>query len=100
MHLLIIYPQLRDVCFHRRSHAFRELLLNDMQQYMELTMGINEDNPLPLPSHAAKNMKKKALHALHEWNQKYGSAYKKLSLAYKYLKNCFQVIYYLCVDIY
>ncbi|XP_046383956.1 UV-stimulated scaffold protein A-like isoform X2 [Ischnura elegans] len=77
--------------FFRRSHAFRELLLSDMRQYMELTMGINEDNPLPLPSHAAKNMKKKALHAVHEWNQKYGSAYKKLSLAYKYLKNCFQV---------
>ncbi|XP_071455145.1 UV-stimulated scaffold protein A-like [Hetaerina americana] len=77
--------------FFRRAHTFRELLLDDMQQYMELTIGINEENPLPLPSVTAKAMRKRSLHCIHEWNQKYGNAYKKLSLAYKFLKNCHKV---------
>ncbi|XP_038070898.1 UV-stimulated scaffold protein A-like [Patiria miniata] len=69
-----------------RSHRFRELLVADMQEFLELTVGTTSDMPLPPPRAAAKLLKEQALKAIQEWNAKYGKAYKKLALGYGFLK--------------
>ncbi|XP_041477105.1 UV-stimulated scaffold protein A-like [Lytechinus variegatus] len=74
-----------------RSHRFRELVVADMQDYMELTIGTNVDLPLPPPKPAAILLKEHALRAMQEWHNKFGKAYKKLGLGYTYLKNCKKV---------
>ncbi|XP_071482724.1 UV-stimulated scaffold protein A-like [Diadema antillarum] len=74
-----------------RSHRFRELLVADMQEYLELTVETNVDFPLPPPKPAAKLLKEQALRAMQEWHNKFGKAYKKLGLGYTFLKNCKKV---------
>ncbi|XP_022091851.1 UV-stimulated scaffold protein A-like [Acanthaster planci] len=69
-----------------RSHRFRELLVADMQEFLELTVGTNSDTPLPPPRAAANLLKEQTLKAIQEWNAKYGKAYKKLALGYGFLK--------------
>nr|XP_039268371.1 UV-stimulated scaffold protein A-like [Styela clava] len=71
----------------QRSHAFRELLLDNLTNFLELTAGINFDMPLPEPTGAAKELMKKSVKCVHAWHQKYGPAYKKLDLGYNFLKS-------------
>ena len=47
--------------------------------------------PLPLPKPAAYQLKRDAIRAVHNWNEKFAGTYKKLSLGYNYLKNCKKV---------
>ena len=70
-----------------RSHAFRTLLLNNFQQFMDCTIETDFDNPLPPPKLAADKLKEDSLRAIKRWHDKYGIAYQKLSLAFEYLKN-------------
>ena len=69
-----------------RSHVFRELLLEEFQVFLELTVESDFSVRLPPPKSAAEILKQKALEAIEKWNQKFGSHYKKLALGYTYLK--------------
>jgi hypothetical protein len=69
-----------------RSHAFRELLVDDFQKFVSLTTGVNSKSPLPEPNAVASILRNRALKAIEEWHQKYGPHYIKLALGYKYLK--------------
>ena len=69
-----------------RSHAFRELLVDDFQKFLDLTTGVNSKSPLPQPNAVASILRNQALKAIEEWHQKYGPHYMKLALGYKYLK--------------
>lgn len=69
-----------------RSHVFRELLIDDFQHFLELTVGTNADFPLPEPANVATTLKTQSFQAIEQWHEKYGSYYKKLALGYKYLK--------------
>lgn len=69
-----------------RSHAFRELLVDDFQTFLGLTVGVNSKLPLPEPKAVAIILKKQAFKAIEKWHQKYGPHYMKLALGYKYLK--------------
>lgn len=68
----------------QRSHAFREKVVNNLLEIIELTMDIS--GQLPLPKTARERLKKLALETMKEWVQKFGEGYKKLPLAYNYLK--------------
>ena len=69
-----------------RSHAFRELLVDDFQKFLKLTIGVNSKKPLPEPNAVASMLRNQALKAVEKWHQKYGPHYMKLALGYKYLK--------------
>lgn len=75
----------------RRSHAFREMVLDDFQYFLELTVEIDPDFPLPPPKSAAKTLKSKALQFIQQWHDKFSEAYKPLKLGYKFLKECKKV---------
>ncbi|NXJ03904.1 UVSSA protein, partial [Odontophorus gujanensis] len=69
-----------------RSHRFRTLLVSDFQEFLELTVGVNHEQPLPPPRDVALKLRKAAIAAVQGWHEKYGEAYKKLALGYHYLK--------------
>lgn len=82
--------QMMDELFNR-SHAFRELLLCDLQTFLELTVEVDFDQPLPPPKAAANTLKASSLRAIQQWNDKFGEAYKKLSLGFNFLQKCKKV---------
>ena len=47
--------------------------------------------PMPPPKQVATSLKKMAFDSVQEWRNKFGVAYKKLDLAYNYLKTCKKV---------
>ncbi|KAM4052082.1 UV-stimulated scaffold protein A [Anomaloglossus baeobatrachus] len=69
-----------------RSHLFRTLLISNFQEFLELTVETDYDQPLPPPKEVAQKLKILAIKAVQEWNEQYGEAYKKLSLGYHFLK--------------
>uniref|UniRef100_A0A8C5T0E9 UV-stimulated scaffold protein A n=1 Tax=Laticauda laticaudata TaxID=8630 RepID=A0A8C5T0E9_LATLA len=69
-----------------RSHLFRTRLISNFQEFLELTVETNYDQPLPPPANVAQKLKKAAIKSVQEWHEKYGEAYKKLSLGYFFLK--------------
>nr|CAB3267583.1 UV-stimulated scaffold protein A-like [Phallusia mammillata] len=70
-----------------RSHLFRQLLLDMFNEYMDLTMEVDFENPLPPPRHIAEKLKSDSLVAMKAWHDKYGIAYSKLALAMHFLQN-------------
>ncbi|XP_027692449.1 UV-stimulated scaffold protein A [Vombatus ursinus] len=70
-----------------RSHQFRTLIISNFQEFLELTVETDCEQPLPPPKEVAQKLKKAALKSVTEWNEKYGDAYKKLSLGYHFLKH-------------
>lgn len=70
-----------------RSHQFRVLLVSDFQEFLELTLGTDNDCPLPPPREAAQRLRQAAMQAVEGWNEKFGEAYKKLALGYHFLKH-------------
>ena len=54
-------------------------------------LGIDLHTPLPPPQKAADTLKNSAYQALQSWHATYSSGYRKLELAFNYLKSCHQV---------
>uniref|UniRef100_A0A8C6YPL6 UV-stimulated scaffold protein A n=1 Tax=Nothoprocta perdicaria TaxID=30464 RepID=A0A8C6YPL6_NOTPE len=69
-----------------RSHHFRTLLIADFQDFLELTVGTDHEQPLPPPKEVAQKLRRAAIKAVQGWHEKYGEAYKKLALGYHFLK--------------
>ncbi|XP_068131799.1 LOW QUALITY PROTEIN: UV-stimulated scaffold protein A [Hyperolius riggenbachi] len=69
-----------------RSHQFRTMLIDDFQVFLELTVETDFDQPLPPPKEVAHKLKVLAVKTIQEWHEKFGEAYKKLSLGYHFLK--------------
>lgn len=69
-----------------RSHHFRTLVVNNFQEFLELTVETDLDQPLPPPKEVAKKLKSLAIKTVQSWQASYGSAYKKLALGYHFLK--------------
>ncbi|XP_033122407.1 UV-stimulated scaffold protein A-like [Anneissia japonica] len=70
-----------------RSHHFRELLVSDFQEFLELTSEMCLEMPLPPPKAAANLLKEQTLKTVQNWYEKFGQSYKKLALGYNYLKH-------------
>ncbi|KAJ7418999.1 UV-stimulated scaffold protein A [Willisornis vidua] len=69
-----------------RSHHFRTLVIASFQEFLELTVGIDHEQPLPPPRDVAQKLRRAAIRAVQDWHEKYGDAYKQLSLGYHFLK--------------
>ncbi|XP_005103141.1 UV-stimulated scaffold protein A [Aplysia californica] len=79
--------QVADELFNR-SHAFREILVTHLQDFLALTAETEVKQPLPPPKSVAKKLKTDTLHAVQRWYDKFGQGYRKLVIGYDYLKNC------------
>ncbi|XP_072292307.1 UV-stimulated scaffold protein A isoform X2 [Eucyclogobius newberryi] len=77
--------QLASELFNR-SHHFRTLLVDNFQEFLELTVETDLDRPLPPPKEVAKKLKSVAIKAVQSWQASFGSAYKKLALGFHFLK--------------
>ena len=86
------HAEIRLSCFQiidelfLRSHAFRQMILNDFHSLLELCVETNDERKLPPPKSAAKVLKSTALSNIENWNQKFGKHYKKLEIGYDFLK--------------
>ncbi|RZF32126.1 hypothetical protein LSTR_LSTR003989 [Laodelphax striatellus] len=78
-------------CFPRRSLIFRELVVHNLQNILELTTEVESKKPLPLPKKAAEQLEKLALKTVHEWYKEFGSKYKTFECAIKFLQHKRQV---------
>uniref|UniRef100_A0AAX7TH64 UV-stimulated scaffold protein A n=1 Tax=Astatotilapia calliptera TaxID=8154 RepID=A0AAX7TH64_ASTCA len=69
-----------------RSHHFRMLLVDNFQEFLELTVETDSEQPLPPPKEVARKLRALAVQTVQSWQTSYGSAYKKLALGYNFLK--------------
>ncbi|XP_054879274.1 UV-stimulated scaffold protein A isoform X2 [Poeciliopsis prolifica] len=69
-----------------RSHHFRTLLVDNFQEFLELTVETDLEQPLPPPKEVARKLRSLAIQTVQSWHTSYGSAYKKLELGYHFLK--------------
>ncbi|XP_070692933.1 UV-stimulated scaffold protein A isoform X2 [Pempheris klunzingeri] len=69
-----------------RSHHFRTLLVDNFQEFLELTVETDSEQPLPPPKEVAKKLRSLAIQTVQSWQASYGTAYKKLALGYHFLK--------------
>ncbi|XP_039975610.1 UV-stimulated scaffold protein A isoform X3 [Xiphias gladius] len=69
-----------------RSHHFRTLLVDNFQEFLELTVETDSDQPLPPPKEVARKLRSLAIQTIQSWQASYGTAYKKLALGYHFLK--------------
>lgn len=75
----------------RRSHCFRNLLLrhDHLNNFVELTLGLNEEKPLPPPKAWAKDLKKKSIECIDFWHDKFKEGYPSLKSLYSHFStNC------------
>ncbi|KAK2849566.1 hypothetical protein Q5P01_009400 [Channa striata] len=69
-----------------RSHHFRTLLVDNFQEFLELTVETDSEQPLPPPKEVARKLRSLAIQTVQSWQAAYGTAYKKLALGYHFLK--------------
>lgn len=69
-----------------RSHYFRTLLVDNFQEFLELTVETDSEQPLPPPKEVARKLRSLAIQTVQSWQASYGTAYKKLALGYHFLK--------------
>ena len=82
--------QICDEIF-RRSHCFRELLLKDFLQFVDLVLGLDPKKPLPKPNAVAQKLKQKCVVVIQYWYDHFSDGYLILKQAYKYLRDCKKV---------
>lgn len=82
--------QICDEIF-RKSHCFRELLLKNFSNFVNLVLGLDPKKPLPKPLTVAKRLKQKAVEAIQHWYDNFSEGYVTLRLGYNYLRDCKRV---------
>lgn len=56
------------------------------QEFLELTVETDSEQPLPPPKEVARKLRSLAVQTIQSWQASYGTAYKKLALGYHFLK--------------
>ncbi|KAL5571433.1 hypothetical protein UlMin_021030 [Ulmus minor] len=79
---LIIIDQL-----FMRSKLFRNLIIENMDKLLALSVGFRNTQPLPDPPAVATLLRTKAIEFLEKWNDSFGIHYRHLRLGVDYLKN-------------
>ncbi|CAB3385604.1 Hypothetical predicted protein [Cloeon dipterum] len=82
------------VCDHlvRFSKVFRKNLIGeDLTNFLELTMGTNKSRPLPPPKNVAKDLRSQAISIIYKWHEDFGKDFVELANAFYYLKDCIKV---------
>ena len=59
-----------------RSHNFRCLVIDSLQELLELTLETDPAKNLPPPREAKEQVKSLSLTTIHAWVKKYGDAYR------------------------
>ncbi|KAM6952068.1 UV-stimulated scaffold protein A [Lycodopsis pacificus] len=77
--------QIASELFSRSQH-FRTLLVDNFQEFLELTVETDSEQPLPPPKEVARKLRSLAIQTVQSWQTSYGAAYKKLALGYHFLK--------------
>lgn len=81
--------KLMDYLFHK-SHLVRSKILNRIEVFLELTLGISSRTgvkiALPPPKKFASLLQELAVKCLHKWHADYGAGYERLSFTYKHLR--------------
>jgi hypothetical protein len=75
-----------------RSHLFRTLVLDELQDIFELILETGQFD-LPPPKSAAKNLRTLAAETMHKWVSKFGSTYRKLEHGYNFLRQVKRVCF-------
>lgn len=57
-----------------------------LQEFLELTVETDSEQPLPPPKEVARKLRSLAIQTVQSWQTSYGGAYKKLALGYHFLK--------------
>ncbi|KAK4418507.1 UV-stimulated scaffold protein A [Sesamum alatum] len=70
-----------------RSKLFRNLVVENLDQLLSLSVGFRRNHPLPAPASVASVLRAKAIEFLEKWNDSFGIHYRQLRLGYDYLKN-------------
>lgn len=70
-----------------RSKLFRNLLVENMDNLLSLSVGFRRNQPLPAPPAVANRLRSKAIEFLEKWNDSFGFHYRQLRLGVDYLKN-------------
>ncbi|XP_022757558.1 UV-stimulated scaffold protein A homolog [Durio zibethinus] len=70
-----------------RSKLFRTLLVENLDQFLALSVGFRRNMPLPAPPAIASTLRSKAIEFLEKWNASFGIHYRQLRLGFDYLKN-------------
>lgn len=70
---------LSDQLFNR-SKAFRNHLTAHFTEFLELSLGLRHDKPLPGPANTANQLRDRSLEIVEQWNDKYGTSYKQVCL--------------------
>lgn len=69
-----------------RSKLFRTLLVENMDQFLSLSVGFRRNLPLPSPQAIASILRSKAIEFLEKWNASFGVHYRQIRLGFDYLK--------------
>ena len=69
-----------------RSKVFRDLVIANLKQIIQLTTGLESRKTLPEPVIFAKKLRAKSLSCLETWKEKYGMHYPRLRVAYRYIQ--------------
>ena len=77
--------QLIDIFFMRSAH-FRSLVIDNFNDFFNLTMGT--ETKLPQPIEASKQLRLKSIEFFKNWHDIFSPAYKEITLAKKYLIEC------------
>ncbi|RKP25981.1 hypothetical protein SYNPS1DRAFT_22163, partial [Syncephalis pseudoplumigaleata] len=77
--------QLLLVLYERSQHA-RSLAHADLNDWIQLTVGVHNER-LPPPKEHANRMRSLMLKSLRDWHDKRGERHRELRLAYEYLKH-------------
>eukprot|EP00127_Corallochytrium_limacisporum_P007531 Clim_evm53s253 gene=Clim_evmTU53s253 len=70
-----------------RSHVWRVKLTDDFQSFIDLCVGLDQNSKRPGPAAESEKLLTETLKAIREWDGRFGFAYKKLHLGYKFLKD-------------
>ncbi|KAI6657327.1 UV-stimulated scaffold protein A-like [Oopsacas minuta] len=70
----------------KRSKAFRDLVIANLKQIIQLTTALQSNKTLPNPVTFAKKLRAKSLATLEKWKEKYGMHYPRLRVAYRYIQ--------------
>ncbi|KAI4325161.1 hypothetical protein MLD38_030581 [Melastoma candidum] len=70
-----------------RSKLFRDLIVENLDQLLILSIGFRRNMPLPAPKAVASRLHSTAIEFLEKWSTTFGVHYRKLRLGFDYCKN-------------
>lgn len=77
--------------FFARSRLFRVLLVEDIDGFLEQTLGHRPENPLPAPPASAQLLRDESLRCLESWDTSFGDHYRALAVAARFVRQVLQL---------